>query len=56
LDPITASINQTQAVTQSQIGIGVLRKSLDMAAEEGAQLVKMMAQSSGVGGRVDIQA
>lgn len=42
-----------QANTQNQIAVSVLKKSLDISADQGAELVKMMAQSSGVGQRVD---
>jgi hypothetical protein len=47
------SAAQAQATTRNQIAISVLRKSLDITAEQGAELVKAMSQTSGVGQRVD---
>jgi len=44
---------QVQANTQNQIAVSVLRKSLDISAEQGAELARMMAQAGGVGQRVD---
>jgi hypothetical protein len=52
---ITAAVTaQSQALTQTQIGVSMLRKTLDMTAEQGAQLVKMMDQAGGLGQRVDL--
>jgi hypothetical protein len=34
--------------------VSVLRKSLDITAEQGAELAKMMDQSGGLGQRVDL--
>jgi hypothetical protein len=56
VDPITSTVAQTQALTQATIGVSMLRKTLDLTAEQGAELVKMMSQSSGIGGRVDLTA
>lgn len=52
---ITASsaAAQAQATTQAQLGVSVLRKSLDIQAQQGAQLAQMVAQAAGVGQRVD---
>lgn len=47
---------QSQATTQGQIAISVLKKSLEITAQQGADLVKMMDQSGGVGRRVDLYA
>jgi len=47
---------QSQANTQSQIAVSVLRKSLDISAQQGADLVRMMDQAGGVGQRVDLYA
>ena len=41
---------------RNEIATSVLRKTLDISAQQGEDLVKMMAQSSGVGGRVDLYA
>ena len=52
---ITAAVTaQSQALTQTEVGMGVLRKSLDINAELGAELVKMMDQSGGLGQQVDL--
>lgn len=45
-----------QATLQNEVGMAVLRKSLDLSAEQGAEIVKIMSQSSGVGQRVDLYA
>ncbi len=45
---------QTQAMTQNTIAVSVLRKSLDITAEQGAELAKMMDQAGGLGQRVDL--
>ncbi len=47
---------QTQAITQNQIAVSVLRKSLDISAQQGADLAKMVAQAGNVGQRVDLYA
>ncbi|HEY3400914.1 MAG TPA: putative motility protein [Geothrix sp.] len=44
---------QSQANLQDRLAVSVLRKSLDITAEQGAELAKMVAQSGGVGQRVD---
>ena len=49
-----ASSAQSQALTRTEIAVSVLRKSLDIDAEQGAQLVKMLDQASGLGQRVDL--
>ena len=52
---ITAAVTaQAQALTQTEIGVSVLRKSLDINAELGAELVKMMDQSGGLGQQMDL--
>lgn len=45
-----------QAKIQNEVAVGVLKKSLDVDAMLGAELVKMLDQSSGLGGRVDLKA
>jgi hypothetical protein len=45
---------QNQVLTQDKIAVGVLKMSLDMSAEQGAALVKMMDQAGGLGQRVDL--
>ncbi len=57
MDPIAASaVAQTQAMTQNRVAVSVLKKTLDISTEQGAQLVKMMDQAGGVGQRVDLHA
>jgi hypothetical protein len=57
VDPIAASaVAQTQALVQNQIAVSMLKKTLDLSAEQGAELVKMLSQQSGVGQRVDLYA
>jgi Putative motility protein len=47
---------QGQALIQSGIAVGVLRKSLDIEAQQGAALVKLMDQGAGLGQRIDTSA
>ena len=61
MDPLVSSAiaqsqAQTQAITQSQVSVAMLKKTIDLAAEQGAELVRMMAQQSGVGQQMDLQA
>lgn len=48
-----SSVSMAQANVQNQVSVSMLKKTLDISAEQGAELAKMMAQSGGVGGRVD---
>ncbi|HJW71279.1 MAG TPA: YjfB family protein [Geothrix sp.] len=52
ISPVAAAA-QSQANLQNQLAVSVLKKSLDMQAQQGEELVKMMAQAGGIGGRVD---
>ncbi len=56
MDITTAAIAMNQANIQNEIGTSVLKKVLDITTEQGAELVKIMAQQSGVGQRVDLHA
>jgi len=57
MDPLVASaITQTQAMVQNQVGVARLKKTVDLMAEQGAELVKMMSQQAGLGQQVDLQA
>jgi hypothetical protein len=57
MDPLVASaITQTQAMVQNQVGVAMLKKTVDLMAEQGAELVKMMSQQAGLGQQVDLQA
>ncbi len=44
---------QAQQLLQQQVAVGVLRKSLDVDAQQGAALVKMLNQSTGLGQGID---
>ncbi len=44
---------QAQQLLQQQVAVGVLRKSLDVQAQEGAALVRMLDQSAGLGRNLD---
>ena len=48
-----SSVSMAQANVQSQVAVSMLKKTLDISAEQGADLAKMMSQTSGVGTRVD---
>ncbi|MDP1832031.1 MAG: YjfB family protein [Geothrix sp.] len=50
------AVVQTQARTQNEFAVRVLRKALDLSAEQGADLARMVAQAGGVGQRVDLYA
>ena len=50
------AIAQSQQLLQSSIAMGVLRKSLDIQAQVGADLVKLMDQQAGLGQRIDTSA
>ena len=44
---------QSQQLLQQQVAVGVLRKSLDVETQQGAALVKMLNQSTGLGQGID---
>ena len=50
------AVVQSQALIQSAVAVGVLRKSLDIEAQQGAALVKLMDQAAGLGQRIDTSA
>jgi hypothetical protein len=50
----TTATAQAQVLLQDKIAVGVLKMSLDMSAEQGAALVKMLDQAGGLGQRVDL--
>ncbi len=47
---------QTQAQTQSQASMMVMRKVLDLAGQQGADFAAMIAQAGGLGQNLDVQA
>ena len=55
ITPATAvALNQFK--TQNELATRVLRKVLDVSAEQGADLARMIDQQAGVGQRVDLYA
>ena len=50
----TSAAAQAQELTQNTIAVSMLRKTLDLSAEQGAELVKMMDQAGSLGQRVDL--
>jgi len=57
VDPLAASaVTQSQAMIQNQVAVSVLKLSLDLTAEQGAELVKVMSQQSGIGQQVNLTA
>jgi hypothetical protein len=60
MDPIVASVvaqtqAQSQAMIQSQIGVAMLKKTVDIMAQDGADMVRLISQQTGVGQQVDLQ-
>jgi hypothetical protein len=57
VDPLVASAAaQSQALIQNQVAMSMLKKTLDLTAEQGAELVKVMSQQSGIGQQVNLTA
>ena len=61
MDPLVSSAiaqtqAQTQALTQSTIAVSMLKKTVDIMAQQGADMVQLLAQQTGVGQRVDLYA
>jgi len=55
ITPATA-VAMNQLKTQNEVATRVLKKALDVTAEQGAALANMVAQVGGVGQRVDLYA
>jgi hypothetical protein len=53
ISPVNAA---SEATAQSQMGVLVMRKVLDIEAAQGAMLAQMVAQSAGLGQNVDVRA
>ena len=51
-----AVVASQAALTQQTAGVMVMRKVLDMEAAQGAMLIQMMNQSTGLGQNVDVSA
>ncbi|GEM_PF-481315 len=57
MDPLAAStIAQTQAKVQGDVSIAMLKKTVDLMAQQGADLARMVSQAGGLGQTVDLQA
>jgi hypothetical protein len=56
VDVTATAMAMSQYQLQSGLAMGVLKKALDIDAEQGAELVKMLDQSSGIGQKVDLYA
>ena len=57
MDPLVAgAVGQTQAMIQTQVAVSMLKKTLDLTAEQGAELVQIMSQQSGIGQQVNLNA
>ena len=57
MDPLAAStVAQSQALIQTQVAVSMLKKTLELTAEQGAELVKVMSQQSGIGQQVNLSA
>jgi len=57
VDPLVASaLAQTQAMTQNQVAVAMLKKSVDIMAQQGADMVRLMSQQSGIGQQVNLYA
>ena len=53
---LAGAIAQSQMLLQSGVAMGVLRKALDVQAQLGADLAKLLDQQAGVGQRIDTMA
>ena len=52
----TAAVAQQAATTRDEFAVRVLRKTLDLAAAQGASLAQMVDQQAGVGRNIDVTA
>jgi hypothetical protein len=55
ITPATA-VAMSQLRTQNEFATRVLRKTLDISAQQGAELVKMVAEAGGPGQQIDLYA
>jgi Putative motility protein len=59
VDPLAASATaQSQSMVQNQVAVAMLKKSVDLMAQQGADMVQLMAQAqqTGVGQQVNLYA
>ncbi|MCQ2538091.1 MAG: YjfB family protein [Lachnospiraceae bacterium] len=57
MDIPALSMAMAQSKIETNVGIAVMKKNLDMAEEQGAELIKMMERSvtPSVGGNIDVR-
>ncbi len=55
ITPATA-MAMKQLALQNEVAVSVLKKTLDITAEQGAELVKLLDQGSGIGRQIDMSA
>lgn len=51
-----SAVVQSQLQVRSELATRALKKAIDVTAEQGAELAKLVAQQSGVGQRIDLYA
>jgi hypothetical protein len=57
MDPIAANaVEQNPIMTQGQVGVAMLKKTIDIMAQEGTDMVRLLSQQTGVGQQMDVQA
>ncbi len=61
MDPIVASAvaqtqAQSQAMIQGQVGVAMLKKSIDIMAQQGTEMAQLISQQTGVGQQVNLLA
>jgi len=61
MDPIVSSVvaqtqAQSQAMIQGQVGVAMLKKSVDIMAQQGAEMAQLISQQTGVGQQLNLLA
>jgi hypothetical protein len=57
MDPIaTNAVAQNLTMIQAQVGVAMLKKTVDIMAQQGTDMVRLLSQQTGVGQQVDTQA
>jgi len=61
MDPIVSSVvaqtqAQSQAMIQGQVGVAMLKKSVDIMAQQGAEMAQLISQQTGIGQQVNLLA
>lgn len=52
---VSAVTDQQAAITQNTVQIQVLKRVLDVQAQQGAELARMVQQAAGLGQGMDVQ-